>query len=102
MASRARSTWATCILCLSYARFGVAERSGARRCVVQRLVDVVIGPETRHGDVRARAPPRGTVSERCEKARAQPGNELELPGMDCQKEATVTLTATVANARDPS
>ena len=64
-------------------------------------MDVTIEPETRYGDVRARAPSDGKDMT-CgrswaggveEKARAQPGNELELSGMDFQKEATAIVAS---------
>ena len=41
---------------------------------------------------------RMVVSEESEKARAQPGNELELSGMDRKQEVSVT----VADASDPA
>lgn len=61
---------------------------------MQRLADVAIGLETRRSDVRTRASPVGRARRKnapVEKAREQPGNELELSDMIYQKEATVTI-----------
>ena len=70
-------------------------RQGAMTCVLGHR-RIIMGRA--RAEASAEVVVRMVVSEESEKARAQPGNELELSGMDRKQEVSVT----VADASDPA